>query len=530
MDSQALEMSKFQIKADVSELENLATRLCLISSGSDSDLGLSRLGSVNTSHPYAKRWASSMSEALKGFISSKLPERQRLATAIGISAFVPDRKSYPSFTQPLIDSFLKISDKLAKQIRNEAFVARVSNFQSFFSHSVKNLLSVRALLDLGPSSSTTTLSQLISPSDISLLASTLSHTHISQYRKNRIISRIINKSKYSVVSTFDNSQSCKNKAEQCECSGSKVDLLIPMPDPTQPCLAKQGFNKFTNSKLPSIYNFLANERDSLTLTGDGMGGVRHKQLVILLKPPYIRIKKQFDGFLVAGAGIFLPKGLPGPISFTCKNSTDGKVRTHLTKHKLAPGLLRTPSHCNIQSKDADIVFINPTITNNMNISKQVLSESNATGILNSELEFFQPLGGWLSKQQAKEIETGLKNALSAEDFLQGRVRVLESVTWIYWLTWYIAPVLGALILIILLIITTYILLSCNCCCLGGGRCRRAMPKQSAASDQLTADIARLKGAFSLFVNSEFENLSMDTIKQRMADRDGSKVKNTIAEG
>ena len=167
--------------------------------------------------------------------------------------------------------------------------------------------------------------------------------------------------------------------------------------------------------------------------------------------------------MYAGAGIFLPKGLPGPISFTCKNSTDGKVRTHLTKHKLAPGLLRTPSHCNIQSKDADIVFINPTITNNMNISKQVLSESNATGILNSELEFFQPLGGWLSKQQAKEIETGLKNALSAEDFLQGRVRVLESVTWIYWLTWYIAPVLGALILIILLIITTYILLSCNCC-------------------------------------------------------------------
>ena len=166
----------------------------------------------------------------------------------------------------------------------------------------------------------------------------------------------------------------------------------------------------------------------------------------------------------------------------------------------------------------------------MNISKQVLSESNATGILNSELEFFQPLGGWLSKQQAKEIETGLKNALSAEDFLQGRVRVLESVTWIYWLTWYIAPVLGALILIILLIITTYILLSCNCCCLGGGRCRRAMPKQSAASDQLTADIARLKGAFSLFVNSEFENLSMDTIKQRMADRDGSKVQTTIAEG
>ena len=525
LDSHSVEISIYQIRADISELERLAQGLCFLSPGSVEGLGRRRLGLFNFSHPEAKLWASSMSRALEGFITSKLPERQRLAVAIGISSFVPDRKAYPSFTQPLIDSFLKISDSLAKQIHNEAFLAKVTTFQNFFSKNVEKLISVRALLDLGPSSTRATFSQLISAKDISLLASMLSHNHITQFKKNRIIRRIINKSDFTVVSTVEKTNYCVNKDDYCECSGSRVELHIPMPDPTQACLAKYGINKFINSNLPSIYHFLANERDSLTLTRGGMDGDRRKQLVTLLKPPYIRIKEQFDGVLVAGAGVFLPKGLPGPISFSCNNATSGKVSTYSLTHRLAPGLLRTPAHCLIQSRDGDIVFINPTPSQELNLSKPTLLNSNVTSLLDSELNLFQPLGGWLSKKQIKEIEGGLKNAISAEDFIQGRVRVLESVTWIYWLTWYIAPVFGSILLITLAATVIYILISCNCCCcFSCSRCKSAKPEQGETPDQLSIDIARLKGAFSLFVNSDFEDLELETIKQRLEDRVGRQAK------
>lgn len=519
LDSHSVEISKYQIRNSLLELERLAQGLCFLSPGSAKGLGLGKLGLFNSSHPETRLWASSMSRALKSFITSKLPERQRLAVAIGVSAFVPDRKAYPSFTQPLIDSFIKISDSLAKQIHNEAFLAKVNTFQNFFSKNVDKLTSVRALLDLGSGSTKATFSQLVSATDISLLAMRLSHSHITQFRKNRIIRRIINKADFSVVITTEKSNHCANKEYYCECSGSRVVLNIPIPDPTQACLAKDGINKFINSNLPSIYHFLVNERDSLTLTRGGFGGSRNKQLVTLLKPPYIRIKRQFGGVLVAGAGIFLPNGLPGPISFRCKNATSGILSTYSLTHSLAPGLLRTPAHCLIQSSDGDIVFINPTPSQKLNISKPTLFDSNVTSLLDSELNLFQPLGGWLSNKQIKEIEGGLKNAISAEDFLQGRVKVLESVTWIYWLTWYIAPVLGCLLLIILAVTITYIWFSCNCCCcLCCSRCKSAMPDQGEASDQLSIDIARLKGAFSLFVNSDFEDLELETIKKKLEDK------------
>ena len=515
--SDSLKILHFQIGAELNKLASIAAAACDLNPLPSSRAGVGRGGRLShyLNNPVGRGWLSEVSAALDKFTASKLPERKRLASAIGIAAYVPDRSAYRSITQPLIKAFLGLTDSLASQMRDEAQIIRFATFESIFSRNVKRVQDIHNLLDIGPDSTSVRFSQLINVSDISLLASSLAHEEVNPFRRLRIMKRIINKSKYKISRTFETSASCLERRDACECSGMLVKIEIPLPHSTQPCLSRAGVFEFDDLSTPGFFTQLASASDSLTLTTAQAAGSATTRAIKLLQPPNIRIHKELGGILVRGAGIFLPHGTKAKMIFSCFDENMNTSKT-LKLGAYFSGLLRCPNNCDIKAEDGSLTVKWP--------GRMFRSSPTAVKLIqdivyvdNISQSLFEPMGSWLHKDQLGGIIKGLESSLSAEDYLQGRIKTLESVSWLSWLMYHVMPAVGGGLAVILAGSGLYCLWPICCACLGCKGCKRSDTTLVLSQDEseVRERVKRLEDALALLVDTGFEKMSAKEIENKL---------------